>query len=58
MMLWLASPAGWSQVSWRLLELRAVTFRPAGASGRSGPGLMARRALAWLVPALFSAMHW
>lgn len=36
----------------------AVALRLAGASGNSLARETASRALAWLVPALFSAMHW
>lgn len=52
------SGAGWTQVSCRAVGDRAVAVRSWGASGNSVDWVRARRALAWLVPALFSAIHW
>ena len=58
MMLWVVLGAGGLQDSCRLLLDRAVAVSPSGAAGSSGPRARASRALAWLLPALFSAMHW
>jgi len=68
MMRSVTSGEGRSQLSFRVVGEVAVACRWAGASGSweeglgaSGSweeGLRARRALAWLVPALFSAIHW
>lgn len=51
------SEGGGSQDT-RMAELeRAMARRPLGAGGGSGSS-KARRALAWLEPAEFSATHW
>lgn len=58
MMLWVALGGGSLQDRCRVLVERGVALRPSGAAGRSWTSATASRALAWLVPALFSAMHW
>lgn len=58
MMLLVALGGGSLQVICKVLVERGVALSPSGAGGRSWTWATARRALAWLVPALFSAMHW
>lgn len=57
MMLSLTLGGGSLQDTCRVLLVRAVALSPSGAGGRSWTWATARRALAWLVPAVFSAMH-
>ncbi|TNN54440.1 hypothetical protein EYF80_035349 [Liparis tanakae] len=58
MMLSVPLAGGWLQVICRAVVDSALPARPWGAPGSAWSWATARRALAWLVPALFSAMHW